>query len=72
MRNVGTKSQQRMRVIGLLLMSVGLMIPNTLGVFNVHQGNAMHFLVGLLLGLGGTMLIGSLVTRKSKCRVEES
>jgi len=71
MRNVGTKSQQRMRVIGLFLMSVGLMIPNILGVFNVHQGNAMHFMEGLMLGLGVTILIGSLVVRKSKCRAEE-
>jgi hypothetical protein len=71
MKKAMTKSQQRLRAVGLLLMSVGLMIPILVPLFNVQRGIGLHFLEGLLLGLAIALMVGSLVVRKSKCRAEE-
>ena len=67
----GTKSQQRLRGVGLLVAMVGQLI-NLFWPSNLHKGNAVHFLIGLLLGLGITLIIGPFVARKNKCGPEES
>jgi hypothetical protein len=67
-----SKTRQRQRMVGLLLLSAGLMIQVLLPAFHVQHGNGTHFLVGLLLGLGVALLLGSAVGRKSKCLPEQS
>jgi len=57
-----TKLQKRLIATGLILLSVGLILKF---VVDIH-GNKPDFFIGLLIGMGITLMVGSYLNKPKK------